>query len=61
MLKGIDFSGFLTSPPVVDIESKPINAMKHLAVPLSVPEIPNGKKPPVPHVSIESHVAFVVL
>ncbi len=41
--------------PVVDIESKPMNAMKHLAVPANVPLKPNGKNPPLPHVSVELH------
>ena len=52
MLNGIDRCGLTTSPPVVEIESNPIKAKKHFAVPASVPAKPNGKKPPFPHVSV---------
>lgn len=46
--KGIDFFGFLTSSPVVAMQSNPTKPKKQVAAPFNVPFNPNGKNPPSP-------------
>lgn len=45
---GIALCGFFTSSPVVAIQSNPTKPKKHVAAPLSMPSMPNGKNPPSP-------------
>lgn len=40
--------GFLTSSPVVAIQSNPTKPKKQVAAPFSMPSTPKGKKPPSP-------------
>lgn len=53
---GIARWGFFTSSPVVEIASKPTKPKKHVAAPLIIPSMPNGKKPPAP--TLNSAVAL---